>query len=62
MSLAVWVVGGIVGWAVLFVLFRLAGLDKRPPGTRGPLWLLVVGVALFVVGMIGVVVAARSGR
>jgi hypothetical protein len=57
-----WLVGGIAGLAVLFVLFRAARLDDRPPGTRGPLWLLVFSVALGVVSLILFVVSARSGR
>jgi cytochrome c oxidase assembly factor CtaG len=47
--------------AVLFVIFRMAGLTDATPREQRPRWLLVFGVAMFVAGMILLVVAARSG-
>jgi hypothetical protein len=46
---------------VLFVIFRMAGLTDATPREQRPHWLLVFGVAMFVAGMILLVVAARSG-
>ena len=62
MNLGLWLLGGILGLAVLSVVFRMAGLNDATRGERRPRWLLVFGVVTFVVGMMLIVVAARSGR
>lgn len=62
MNLGLWVVGGILGLAFLFVIFRMAGLSDGTPRERRPRWLLIVSVGMFAIGMVLLVVAARSGR
>ena len=46
------------GWDVVFRMAGLSGPDRRERPSR---WLLPFGVVTFVVGMILLVVAARSG-
>jgi hypothetical protein len=59
-NLVLWLLGGILGLAFLFVVSRIARLSDATPGERGPRWLLVLGVVIFAVGMILLVVGARS--
>jgi hypothetical protein len=61
MSLVLWVLGFPLGLAVLFVVFRMAGLSEVRPGEQRPRWLLVFSALMFAVGIILLVVAARSG-
>ena len=62
MNLGLWLVGGIVGMAVLSVVARVAGVSGANRRDRPSPWLLVFSVVTFVVGMILLVIAARSGR
>ena len=61
MNLGIWFGGGIVGLAVLFVVFRTAGLSGPNRRERPSRWLLVFSVLMIVVGVILLVVEARSG-
>jgi hypothetical protein len=61
-NFGLWVVLGVVGYAVLFGVFRIAGLGSSPTQERRPLWLLVLGVAGIVIGFTLLVVSAKSGQ
>ena len=61
MNPGLWLLGLLLGWAVLFVVLRMAGLTGETPREQRRRWLLVFGVVMFVAGMILLVVAGRSG-
>jgi multisubunit Na+/H+ antiporter MnhE subunit len=62
MNFAIWVLGLIVGFAFLFVMFRIAGLSGPNQRERPPRWLLVVGIVIMAGGLVLLVIAARSDR
>jgi drug/metabolite transporter (DMT)-like permease len=62
MDLGLWLLGFPLGLALLFVVFRMAGLTDATPRGQRPRWLLVFSGLMFAIGMIMLVVAARSGR
>jgi uncharacterized membrane protein YidH (DUF202 family) len=55
---ALWIVLGAAGLAILAVTFRLAGLDRQ--SNKRPTWLLVGSLVLFAIGLGLVVAGARS--
>jgi hypothetical protein len=61
MDLGLWLLGFPLGLALLFVVFRMAGLTDATRREQRPRWLLAFSGVMFAVGMILLVVAARSG-
>jgi hypothetical protein len=62
MDLGLWLLGFPLGLAILFVVFRMAGLTAATPRDQRPHWLLVLSAVGFAVGIILLVAAARSGQ
>ena len=59
-ELGIWVLGLIVGFAFLFVMFRIAGLSGPNQRERPPRWLLVVGIVMMAGGFVLLVIYVGS--
>ena len=56
-----WLLGFPLGLGVLFVVFRMAGLSGDRSREQRPRWLLVFSAVMLAIGIILIVVGARSG-